>query len=112
MLRRLILGVTLLLLVALGITGWTAWRALQARDDLTKAQVYAEKVQNAVREGDLDGAAAALPMARQELDRAADRTSGWTWSVAVHVPIAGRNLQAVQRAGQAGQVLGDDVLPR
>lgn len=109
--RRILLAVLGLVLVALGVTAWSGWRALQVRDDLTLAQTIADSVQRELSTGDVDRAESALPALRISIDRAADRANGPIWSVAQRVPLLGNNFRAVRRTTLAAQVLGRDALP-
>ena len=109
--RRVLLLLLAVVLVALGVAGWSGWRALQVRSDLTAAQATVTQLQAQLKAGQVSEAEAALPGLRTRLDRAAGRTGGPVWTVAEHLPVLGRNLHVVRRIAQAAQALGDRALP-
>lgn len=109
--RRFVLLLTGVLVVVLGVSALATWRALQARDELTAANSMVSAIQTDLRDGDLDAARAALPALRQRLERASSRVQGQSSDVAVHLPVLGRNLDAVRRAAEVGRLLGQEALP-
>ncbi len=109
--RRLLLLLLAVVVVALGVTGWAGYRALQVRQDLTQAQAVATSLQDELRAGRAGEAEGRLPALKVLLDRAAARADGPVWAVAEHLPVAGRNLHAIHRTARAAQLLGDAALP-
>ncbi len=91
--RRIIAGLVLLVLVALGIF---AWQAVTASRALLDARQSGELVQQRIRAGDFDGAARALGDLRKHTHAARDSTDGVLWDLGRHVPVLGRNVGAVQ----------------
>ncbi|MGY2876848.1 hypothetical protein ACVW00_004038 [Marmoricola sp. URHA0025 HA25] len=91
--RRILWGLALLVLVAIGVF---AWQAVTASRSLLDARETGEKVQQLIRTGDFDGANRALADLRAETHRAHDSTDGVLWDLGGHVPYLGRNIAAVQ----------------
>jgi hypothetical protein len=91
--RRILWGIGLLVVIALGTF---AWQAVTASRALLDARETGEKVQQLVRAGDFDGATDQLRDLRAQTHRAQDSTDGILWDVGRHIPFLGRNIGAVQ----------------
>ena len=91
--RRIIWGILVLLLVALGAF---AWQAVTASRALLDARETGDLVQQRIRAGDFDGANRALGDLRSQTHHAEDSTDGVLWDVGRHLPFLGRNIGAVQ----------------
>jgi hypothetical protein len=91
--RRVLWGLALLVLVALGAF---AWQAVTAARALLDARATGETVQQLIRAGDFDGANRALDDLRSDTGRARGATDGVLWDLGRHVPFVGRNVGAVQ----------------
>lgn len=91
--RRIIWGIVVLLLVALGVF---AWQAVTASRALLDARERADLVQERIRVGDFDGASQALADLRTKTGVARDSTDGVLWDLGRRVPFVGRNIGAVQ----------------
>ena len=91
--RRILWGIALLLLVALGTF---AYQAVTASRALLDARETGEKVQELIRAGDFDGATRKLDDLRAQTHKAQDSTDGVMWDLGRHIPFVGRNIGAVQ----------------
>jgi hypothetical protein len=91
--RRILWGIALLVLVALGTF---AYQAVTASRALLDARETGEKVQQLIRAGDFDGATRELDDLREQTRRADDSTDGVLWDLGRRVPVVGRNIGAVQ----------------
>jgi hypothetical protein len=91
--RRILWGIGLLLLVALGTF---AYQAVTASRALLDARETGEKVQELIRAGDFDGATRELEDLREQTHRADDSTDGVLWDLGRRIPVVGRNIGAVQ----------------
>jgi hypothetical protein len=95
--RRIIVGLGVLVLVALGTFGWQAVSASRA---LLDARSSGELLQQRIRAGDFDGAERALSDLRSDAHRAKDSTDGVLWSLGRHLPFLGRNIGAVRTVSE------------
>ena len=91
--RRIVWTLALLLLVVVGVF---VWQAVTASRALLDARESGDRVQQRIRAGDFEGAAAALDDLGVHTRRAHDATDGLLWSLGRRIPVLGRNIGAVQ----------------
>jgi hypothetical protein len=113
--RRPLRPVRFSLLVLLGIVLllglWVGWQAWQVSRDLGAAADDAQALQVAVEGGDDASTTAALARLQDNSAKAAERTSGNTWSLLTHLPSFGDDARAVRVASQVIEDLSDDIEP-
>lgn len=87
---------------------FVGWRASSALDDVRRD---GEIMRDRLVDGDAAGAQEALGSYQDAAGRAADRTSGPTWSVMEHLPLFGDDAQGIAVAADVLDDLGQDALP-
>lgn len=91
--RRVVVGVVVLLLVAIG---YTAWLLYAAQRDLRAAESDARVLKEALEAGDVDAATRALDQLQDSASAADSRTNGIWWSVLTITPGVGDDLEGVR----------------
>ncbi len=95
--RRIVIGLVLVAVFALGVFFWQAFSASRA---LLDARSDAENVKDRVSAADFDGANRALADLRDSTDVAHGQTDGILWDLGRKIPFLGRNIGAVQTASE------------
>lgn len=110
--RRVLIGVSAALLLAVFAVAWVGLRGLAARDELQSAIPLAREMKLALVEGDFEGAQRTLDTAAERSQRAVELTSDPVWRLFELVPVLGSNLTAVRElAGITDDMLDDVVGP-
>lgn len=91
--RRVLWGLALLVLVAVGVFAWQAFTAANALFD---ARSKADSVEKRLTSGDFDGAGRELAAMQERAAEAEDATDGVLWDLGRHLPWFGANIGAVQ----------------
>jgi hypothetical protein len=94
--------------LALLISGWQAVTSVLALND---AKASAVSLTNAISSGDVQRAKAELEEFDDATTRAHHRTDGPLWWLGSHVPILGRNLDAVRTIAAQSDAIADEALP-
>ncbi|TNM44152.1 DUF4012 domain-containing protein [Nocardioides albidus] len=92
-LRAAVVGGGLVLVLA---ALWAAWQVYQVNRDLTDAVDHGRAIQAAVEARDSDALDEELEALRTSSESAADRTSGFTWSVLTKLPLVGDDARGVE----------------
>ena len=88
-----------------------AWESYRAVAALQKAADVADVLQQNIVEGDVDAARRSLVRFDDSTTLAHHSTDGPLWWLAAHVPILGRNADAVSTVARELDQVSDDVLP-
>lgn len=107
-LRRGLLALALLVLVA---AAYTAWRAWQAERELTRAQSSGEDLIAAVRDDDPAARDRALSGFLLSAKAAHDHTDGPWWGALTHVPVFGDDAEGVRALSASLDSVGRGVEP-
>ncbi|MGV8910682.1 MAG: DUF4012 domain-containing protein [Propionicimonas sp.] len=110
-LRRTLLTVSLLLVVAIAVVAWVGVDALHARDELKAAATQVHTLQGQVEKGDRKAATATLKSLQTYAASARDDTHGPNWSAVAVLPWLGPNVRAVQTVSEVIDGLATDALP-
>jgi uncharacterized protein DUF4012 len=107
--RRLALSIAGVVVVLAGLLfAWEAYRAVGALQD---ANERAELLKQNIVDGNVDAARRSLMRLDESTSRAHHSTDGPVWWLAAHVPILGRNADAVSTVSRDLDQVSDDVLP-
>jgi hypothetical protein len=107
--RRLMLVVAgFLLVLAIGVTTWEAFRAVSS---ISEAEQTSEVLTDDIVEGDVDAARVSLEKLDESTSRAANSTNGPIWWLGAHVPLLGRNVDALRTAAREIDQVTDEALP-
>ncbi|MEX0426787.1 DUF4012 domain-containing protein [Nocardioides sp. DS6] len=101
-------GALVVVLVVLGV--YAAWQAHQVQSSLSAATDDAAHLQSAVADGDSAGIDRALASLRTHSRDAHERTDGWVWSLATHLPAYGDDARGVRVASRVVADLSDQGL--
>lgn len=104
--RRLIL--LALLVVVLGVVGYTAWSARMAEQDLREAEQAVSRLQDAVSAGDEAGARAAAGDLRLAASEAREGVDGPWWSLLSYAPLLGDDVSGVQALSRSLDTLASE----
>ena len=110
-LRRVLLGILLLLVGVTAVVAWVGIDALRARGELKAAAAQVNVLQGQVEKGDREGAAATLTALQAHASAARASTHGPQWSVVRAVPWLGPNVAAVQAVSEVVDGLAVNALP-
>lgn len=99
-------GITVPLLLVIGVAGWLGVRAWIAKGDLEAAQASISTLKAQAMALDIDGATSTLEGVKDRTASAVSLTSDPVWRMAEHIPFAGSNLTAVRELAQ----VTDDVV--
>lgn len=106
--RPLLIGVSLLVMVWVGLV---AWHVLAARAALTSATENVDDLQDSLRSGSVDQAMSQLDDLSSELDSADGHLGGPSVTVARKIPFVGKNITAVRTITASLQSVADQGLP-
>ena len=107
--RRLIVwGLGAVFVLACLVFGWEAVRAAQALEDV---EDRVGVMQQNIVDGDVDAARRSLELFDASTTRAHDSTDGPLWWLGAHVPVLGRNVDAVRTVARELDEVSDAVLP-
>lgn len=107
--RRRVIALVAVVLVLSGLL--FAWEAFRAANALQKADDQAEILQQHIVTGDVDAARATLKKLDASSSRAHNSSNGPLWWLGAHVPILGRNVDAVSTVARDIDQIVDEVLP-
>ena len=110
-LRRVLLGILLLLVGVTAVVAWVGVDALRARGELKAAAAQVTVLQAEVEKGDRPGAAATLASLQDHASAARASTHGPHWSAVRAVPWLGPNVAAVQAVSEVVDGLAVNALP-
>ncbi len=106
--RLMVSAVGLVVVVALAITTWEAFRAVSS---LREADRVAGVLTDDIVRGDVDAARVTLDRLDKDTSRAANSTDGPVWWLGAHIPIVGTNVDVVRTAAREVDQVTDDALP-
>ncbi len=110
-LRRVLLGILLLLLCSAAVLAWVGHDALQARSELKAAAAQVTVLQAQVEKGDRAGAKESLASLQDHSSAARASTHGPHWSAVRALPWVGPNVAAVQAVSEVIDGLAVNALP-
>ena len=105
--RTLAIIGTLVVLAALLFT----WEAFRAYGSIQEAEDRAGVLQQDIVEGDVDAAIKSYERLDDSTSRAENSTDGPLWWLGAHVPVLGRNIEAVRIVSREIDQVVDEVLP-
>ncbi len=106
---RRLAAIGLAALVALGVLAF-AYQAVHATSDLRQAARQATQLREQVVAGDA-GSARTLEALRASTSSAESHTDGPLWSIGSHLPVVGRNIDAVRSVSAALDTVAREALP-
>lgn len=98
----------LVVLIAAG--AWIGYRGLQARDQLTRAEPLASRIETSIAAGDRSAAVSESQQLSAYAGRALALTSDPIWRVAQYLPLIGPDLTAVHDAAQSTDTVATRVV--
>ncbi len=107
-LRRALLALGLLVLLAAAYTAWQAWRVQQ---DLTTAQDSGERLIDAVRDKDPQARDDALSDFLLSAKAAHDHSDGPWMGALTHLPVVGDDAEGVRALSESLNTVGTGVEP-
>ena len=87
------------------------WEAFRAYSSIQEAEDRASVLQDDIVEGDVDAAVKSYERLDASTSRAHNSTDGPLWWLGAHVPILGRNVDAVRTVAREIDQVVDEVLP-
>ena len=87
------------------------WEAFRAYNAIQEADDRAAVLQENIVEGDVDAARKSFELLDESTSRAHNSTNGPLWWLGAHVPILGRNVEAVRTVAREIDQVVDEVLP-
>lgn len=108
--RGFLWGTGLLALVIVGLVGWAAVGAFQARSNLEQARDSAQDAKDALLEGNTEAASNSADVALDRAQAARDATHSPAWNIAAGVPWLGSPFKTGQQVTDVVLGLAADVL--
>jgi len=87
------------------------WEAFRAYNSIQEAEERAGVLQENIVEGDVDAARKSFELLDESTSRASNSTNGPLWWLGAHVPVLGRNVDAVRTVAREIDQVVDEVLP-
>lgn len=87
------------------------WEAFRAYNSIQEAEERAGVLQENIVEGDVDAARKSFELLDESTSRAHNSTNGPLWWLGAHVPVLGRNVDAVRTVAREIDQVVDEVLP-
>jgi hypothetical protein len=107
--RQRALAIICLVLVVAGVL--FTWEAFRAYSSIQEAENRAGVLQENIVEGDVDAARMSFERLDDSTSRAHNSTDGPLWWLGAHVPVLGRNVDAVRTVAREIDQVVDEVLP-
>ncbi|MFF1877315.1 DUF4012 domain-containing protein [Leifsonia sp. NPDC058230] len=109
--RRFVeIGIAVVVLAIVVMTGWVGLRAVMAKDALKDAVPQAQAVQSSLASGDIAAASAAAAELRAHTSEAASLSGDPVWRAAEFIPWVGPNLTAVRVSASAADTVAAKVI--
>ncbi len=102
-----LLGATVILLA---LAAYSLWSATATRADLLSARSSGERLQGAIAAEDSAEANRTLSLMQTSFSDAHDRTDGFLWGLASHLPVVGDDVNAVRVVAAVGDDLSEGTL--
>lgn len=109
--RRILIAVAIILLAAVGLTGWFGMSALKAKDEVQAALSSATSLQASLDGAQLDQMDAPIQEFSAHVHNAYEQTSSPIWAVAAKLPYIGADITAVRTAVTAMENISSQALP-
>jgi len=87
------------------------WEAFRAYSSIQEAEDRADMLRENIVEGDVDAARRSFERLDDSTSRARNSTDGPLWWLGAHVPVLGRNVDAVRTVSREIDEVVDEVLP-
>ncbi|MBW3079542.1 DUF4012 domain-containing protein [Bifidobacterium simiiventris] len=111
MIRRILVGLLLVLLLIAGLCAWFGYSALKAKNEMQQAVSVASGMQSALKGGDNAALKTKMTDFSGHVNAAYRQTSSPLWSVASVVPYYGSDIKAVRTAVTAMENIASQGIP-
>ncbi|ORB30639.1 DUF4012 domain-containing protein [Mycolicibacterium parafortuitum] len=108
--RGVFLGVSVLVLLVIGLGCWVAFGALKAKSNLEQARDSAQQAKEALLDGDTQAASKSADDALVHAQAARDATHSIAWNIVSGIPWLGSPFETGQQVTQVVLGLASDVL--
>lgn len=109
--RRILIGVGIVLVILIGLGTWFGVSAMKAKDEVQQAVSTAQGMQDALRQGDVDAVSSQMDAFAEHTHAAYRETSSFLWSVAAKLPYVGTDITAVRTAVTAMENIASQAMP-
>ena len=109
--RRILIGVGIVLVILIGLGTWFGVSAMKAKDEVQQAVSTAQGMQDALRQGDVDAVSSQMDAFAEHTHAAYLETSSFLWSAAAKLPYVGTDISAVRTAVTAMENIASQAMP-
>lgn len=109
--RRILIGVGIVLVILIGLGTWFGVSAMKAKDEVQQAVSTAQGMQDALRQGDIDAVSSQMDTFAEHTHAAYRETSSFLWSAAAKLPYIGTDISAVRTAVTAMENIASQAMP-
>ena len=109
--RRILIGVGIVLVILIGLGTWFGVSAMKAKDEVQQAVSTAQGMQDALRQGDIDTVSSQMDAFTEHTHAAYRETSSFLWSTAAKLPYVGTDITAVRTAVTAMENIASQAMP-
>ncbi|KAA8823220.1 DUF4012 domain-containing protein [Bifidobacterium reuteri] len=109
--RRVLIGIGVLVLFLAALTGWFAYSALKVKGEVEQAVAVANGMQQSLADGDTASMTSSMDAFTVHAATAYDQTNSILWNVASRVPYYGDDISAVRTAVTAMENISSQAMP-
>ncbi len=109
--RRILIGVGIVLVILIGLGTWFGVSAMKAKDEVQQAVSTAQGMQDALRQGDIDTVSSQMDAFAEHTHAAYRETSSFMWAAAAKLPYVGTDITAVRTAVTAMENIASQAMP-
>ena len=110
--RRILIGVLIVVLAIAGVVGWFVSSALKAKGEVEAAVAQAGNIQSQVLGGDTEAAKASIFALSSHIDATYQQTKSPVWAMATVIPKYGSDVKAVREVMSILEDVSNNALPK
>lgn len=109
--RRILIGVGIVLVILIGLGTWFGVSAMKAKDEVQQAVSTAQGMQSALQQGDMNAVSTQMDAFAEHTHAAYRETSSFMWAAASKLPYIGTDISAVRTAVTAMENIAAQAMP-
>ena len=110
--RRILIGVLIIVLAIAAVAGWFVSSALKAKGEVEAAVAQAGNIQSQVLGGDVEAAKASISALSDHIDATYQQTKSPVWAMATVIPKYGSDVKAVREVMSILEDVSNNALPK
>lgn len=109
--RRILIGVGIVLVILIGLGTWFGVSAMKAKDEVQQAVSAAQGMQSVLQQGDMNAVSTQMDAFAEHTHAAYRETSSFMWAAASKLPYIGTDISAVRTAVTAMENIASQAMP-